>query len=222
MIFLPVGTWKEGYNRLLKAVDELLCNGDITEEVIAQTGYSSYKPKNMTSIDFCSPDEFTNMISRSRIVISHAGMGTIIETVKQSKPIIVVPRKADLDEVDNDHQFVTAKQFESENKILVAYEVSDLPAKLKDANTFIPTQVQVSLDIMNTVQKYIDDLIIKKPITHNKQSKNFFERFWPYRLMKKDDDDIHHDLKKILQHFDAEGQVFDKIVFIPNAGIYLH
>jgi phosphoribosylpyrophosphate synthetase len=46
-------------------------------------------------------------------------------------------------------------------------------------------------------------------------------RLWPYRILKRDDDDIKGDLKKIMQHFAGENQVFDTIVFIPNAGKYL-
>ena len=126
MIFLTVGTWRSGYDRLVKAVDELVTGGVITEKVVVQSGYSSYEPKHMQAIDFCSPDEFTEMISKAKVVISHAGMGTIIEAVKQNKPLIVVPRKPRLGEVDNGHQFITARQLEKEGKILVAYEVSEL------------------------------------------------------------------------------------------------
>ena len=159
MIFLTVGTWRVGYDRLIKAIDELVKNGLINEEVIAQIGYSSYEPEHMTVLKFCSPDEFTEMISKARIIISHAGMGTIIETAKQAKPVIVVPRKSALGEVDNDHQFVTAKHLEKEGKILVAYEVADLPVKLSEARTFVPTQGQSSNKILQIVQEYINNLI---------------------------------------------------------------
>lgn len=46
-------------------------------------------------------------------------------------------------------------------------------------------------------------------------------RLWPYRILKRDDEDIKADLKKIMQHFQKEGQVFDTIVFVPKAGCYL-
>jgi UDP-N-acetylglucosamine transferase subunit ALG13 len=162
LIFLTVGTWRAGYDRLVEAVDELVSNRSITDEVIAQTGYSSYEPKHMTVIKFCSPEEFVDLISRARLVISHAGMGTIIETVKQTKPVVVVPRKAELGEVDNDHQFVTAKQLEKEGKILVAYEIDKLQDKLKEAETFVPVPGQGSKEILQVVQQFIDDLITRK------------------------------------------------------------
>lgn len=168
LIFLTVGTWRVGYDRLVKAVDELLGSGVITEEVIAQTGHSSYKPKHMTVVEFCSPQEFRKLISEAELVISHAGMGTIIETVQLRKPLIVVPRRRSLGEVDNDHQFTTAKQLESEGKVLVAYEVSELPAKLKQAKTFVPTQGESSQKILHAVKEVIDGIAAKKRVFLNR------------------------------------------------------
>jgi UDP-N-acetylglucosamine transferase subunit ALG13 len=165
LIFLTVGTWHKGYDRLVKAVDGLIISGIIAEEVIAQTGYSSYEPKQMTVMKFCSPDEFVNIISKASIVISHAGIGTIIEAVKHGKTVIAVPRKSVLGEVDNEHQFITAKQLEKEGKILVAYEVDELSDKLKDARTFVPSQGHGSKEIIRAVQEFIGDVITKKKVT---------------------------------------------------------
>ena len=165
MIFLTVGTWRVGYNRLVKAVDELLNDGTITEEVIAQTGNGSYKSKHMTVLEFCSPTEFRKLISEAGLVISHAGMGTIIETVQLLKPLIAVPRRRSLGEVDNDHQFTTAKQLETEGKILVAYEVSDLPAKLKEARTFVPAKSESCEEILRAVKEVVDRVAAQKGIS---------------------------------------------------------
>lgn len=162
MIFLTVATWRIGYDRLVKAVDELVSSGVITEEVIAQTGNGSYKPKHMTAMEFCSPTEFRDLIGKARLVISHAGMGTIIETVQILKPLIAVPRRRSLGEVDNDHQFTTAKQLETEGKILVAYEVSELPAKLEQAKTFVPTKGEASEKILHAVKEFIDSMAARK------------------------------------------------------------
>jgi len=162
LIFLTVGTWRVGYNRLVKAVDDLIGSGVITEDVIAQTGYGSYKPKKMTALEFCSPTEFRDLIGKARLVISHAGMGTIIETVQLLKPLIAVPRRRSLGEVDNDHQFTTAKQLETEGKILVAYEVSDLPAKLEEARTFVPAKSESCEEILDAVKEFIDSIAAKR------------------------------------------------------------
>ena len=45
MIFVTVGTHEQPFNRLIQKVDELKKDGVITEDVIIQTGFSTYEPK---------------------------------------------------------------------------------------------------------------------------------------------------------------------------------
>ena len=44
MIFITLGSQKFQFNRLLKAIDKLIADGKITDEVFAQIGYSDYIP----------------------------------------------------------------------------------------------------------------------------------------------------------------------------------
>ena len=162
LIFLTVGNWHKGFDRLVKAVDELVGNGVITDQVTAQTGYSSYKPRLLTAVDFCSPTEFRNLIAKAWLVVSHAGMGTMIETIKQCKPIIVVPRRFALGEVSNDHQLATARHLESEGKVLVAYEVSELPDKLQLAKNFVPAKGEGCERIIQAVRTFLEKIAAQK------------------------------------------------------------
>lgn len=162
MIFVTVGTWYKGYDRLLKAIDSLVESKEIDEEVIAQIGYSSYKPQNTENIEFCSPKEFEDYVLKARLVITHAGIGSIATAILAEKPVIVVPRRAELGEVSNNHQFITAKQLEEEGKVLAAYDVGDLPQKLRQAEIFVPNKSQMSEGIINAVQEFIDDVASEK------------------------------------------------------------
>jgi len=162
LIFLTVGNWHKGFDRLVRAVDDLKDKGVITEEVKAQIGSGCFRPNNLTIIDYCSPSEFVNFINEARLVISHAGVGTMGETIKRSKPIIVVPRKASLGEVGNDHQFITAKQLHAEGKILVAWDVAELPVKIIEAETFVPVRDNGAEKIIQTVEAFINKLAEQK------------------------------------------------------------
>lgn len=44
MIFVTVGTHEQPFNRLIECVDKLKLNNEIKEEVIIQTGFSTYEP----------------------------------------------------------------------------------------------------------------------------------------------------------------------------------
>lgn len=162
MIFLTVGTWRNGYNRLVHAVDELKKNSVISEEVVAQTGYGAYVPQHLEVVKFCSPAKFRDLVNQATLIISHAGMGTIIEAVKLGKPIIAVPRQPSLEEVDNDHQFTTARQLESEGRILVAYDVSELAGKLVEARNFVPAKGEGGERILQAVKQVIEAVAAKK------------------------------------------------------------
>ena len=45
MIFVTVGTHEQPFNRLLQKIDELKKDGTIQDDVIIQTGFSTYRPQ---------------------------------------------------------------------------------------------------------------------------------------------------------------------------------
>lgn len=45
MIFVTVGTHEQPFNRLIECIDNLKKDGVIQEDVIIQTGYSTYEPQ---------------------------------------------------------------------------------------------------------------------------------------------------------------------------------
>jgi len=94
MIFITLGSQKFQFNRLLKAVDEQVAAGKITDEIFAQIGASDYKPRNYKYKNFLNRDEFAEWISRADIVITHGGTGAIIGAVKNGKRVIAVPRSS--------------------------------------------------------------------------------------------------------------------------------
>lgn len=162
MIFLTVGNWHKGFNRLVKAMDDLKGCHVITEEIIAQIGPGSYKPKYFTAMAFCSTDDFVSNIKAARVVVTHAGVGAISQAAKLKKPVIVVPRKASLGEHFDDHQFSTAKVFETEGKVLVAYEISELPDKLQQAKDFVPAKGQGGQEVIRAVEIFLEKLEAEK------------------------------------------------------------
>ena len=102
MIFVSVGTRHDGFDRLIKKLDELSGEGKIKEQIVAQIGNGKYIPSHLKAIKFCSPQEFDDFISQSRVVVSHAGVGVMMSAILKSKPVIALPRKASLNEMDDD------------------------------------------------------------------------------------------------------------------------
>jgi len=135
MIFVTVGSQKFQFDRLLKAVDRLVEDGTISEEVVAQTGVSGYRPRRCRWQPFYDRQSFEELVDRCGIVITHGGTGTIIRAVKCGKKVIAVPRLARYGEHVDDHQFQTLRQFEELNLICVCPDEHKLPDALQTVKT---------------------------------------------------------------------------------------
>lgn len=131
MIFITLGSQKFQFNRLLKAVDELMAEGKVTEKVFAQIGYSDYKPQNYSYKEFLDREKFSDAMSEADIVITHGGTGAIIGAVKKGKKVIAVPRLAAYGEHVDDHQLQLVEQFKELNLICDCLDCSELESALK-------------------------------------------------------------------------------------------
>lgn len=112
MIFITLGSQKFQFNRLLRAVDELIEKGIIADKVFAQIGYNDYKPKHYEYKQFLDRDEFATLEDKCNILISHGGTGAIIGAVKKGKKVIAVPRLAKYGEHVDNHQLQIVEQFQ--------------------------------------------------------------------------------------------------------------
>ncbi|MEM5830887.1 MAG: PssE/Cps14G family polysaccharide biosynthesis glycosyltransferase [Candidatus Aenigmatarchaeota archaeon] len=157
MIFLTVGTIEYQFNRLIKKVDELVEKGKIREKVIAQIGYSTYKPKNFKYFSFASEEEILRLNKKARIIISHGGVGSIILGLQFKKPIIVVPRLKKFNEHIDDHQIQIAKEFGKYKKVLTCFDVEKLEQIIKKAKNFKPSVSSKSQRIFKIIKSYLEN-----------------------------------------------------------------
>lgn len=104
MIFVTVGTHEQQFNRLIEYVDKLKANKIITENVIMQTGYSTYVPKYCKWKKLFPYDEMINNVNNAKIVITHGGPSSFIMPLQAGKIPIVVPRRKEFNEHVNNHQ----------------------------------------------------------------------------------------------------------------------
>ena len=83
MIFVTVGTHEQPFNRLIQKVDDLKKEGMIQEEVIMQTGYSTYEPQYCQWDKLIPYQQMVKNVENARIVITHGGSGDIIGATKR-------------------------------------------------------------------------------------------------------------------------------------------
>lgn len=155
MILLTVGSMFP-FDRLIQAVDEMVAQGQITEEVYAQIGDGRYEPRHMAYCRFLDNIEFERKVSSARFLLAHAGIGSITLALSRQIPALVVPRLARHGEHVNDHQFATARRYEELGHVLVAYDVADIPRKLQELRTFTARKRDVrTVDIAMRIGRFL-------------------------------------------------------------------
>lgn len=117
-----------GFDRIVRAMDAWAVEHP-AETVFAQIAEiidGCYIPANIEYVEFLKPNEFADCFERAKLVVSHAGMGTIITAQTMGKPLVMMPRRGKLKETRNDHQVATVKKFETRPGIFAAYEERQL------------------------------------------------------------------------------------------------
>ncbi|MDD1406668.1 glycosyltransferase [Limosilactobacillus reuteri] len=131
MIFLALGTQKFQFNRILKSIDNQIANGLINDNVVAQIGHSTYLPKNYKYYRFIDSNDFDKYLRGCSILITHGGVGTILQAKRRDKPVIVVPRLVKFSEHVDNHQLEIAREFSNKNYVYYCENCDELNLAIK-------------------------------------------------------------------------------------------
>lgn len=131
MIFITVGT-QLPFDRLVAAVDAWAAYHPEIEIFgqIAEPGADGYHPRHFPWVPHLDPAAFKAQFEAADQIIAHAGMGTIISALSSGKPLLIMPRRAHLNEHRNEHQRATAQRFGTRTGIYVAPDETGLPVLL--------------------------------------------------------------------------------------------
>ncbi len=122
MIFVTIGTHPEGFERLIRRIDEIA--PQIKEKIIIQRGFTKYVPKHCESFDFA--DSLEPYFKKARLVISHSATSLLEFVLFNKKPLITVPRQKKYHEHLNDHQVEFAVFLEEKTGIKAILDINEL------------------------------------------------------------------------------------------------
>jgi len=131
VIFITVGSMLP-FDRLIREVDSW-AQGSGRNDLFAQIGNGEYQPRNMPWVRTLAPSEFGEKVRSSSLLVSHAGMGTILSAMEAGKPIVVLPRRVADREVTTDHQVNTASWLKDKAGVFIASTEGDLPDAITTA-----------------------------------------------------------------------------------------
>ena len=138
MIFVTVGTQDKAFTRLIKAVEDAVKAGRITDEVIVQAGATEYKSDIINVLNYVGFEEFNTLLKKADIIITHGGVGSILNAVKLGKKVIAVPRLKRYEEHINDHQLQVIEKMTKDGYILSTEDENLVAEKVKEIANFVP------------------------------------------------------------------------------------
>jgi UDP-N-acetylglucosamine transferase subunit ALG13 len=103
----------------------------VAERLVVQRGSSRVPIPDAEVVDFLSFEELTDHVRRARLVVSHAGVGSIMVALAQRRRPIVVPRLARFGEAVDDHQTQVASMLGERGSVTVVRD----PALLQETVT---------------------------------------------------------------------------------------
>ena len=113
MIFATLGNESRDFTRMTNLL--LFISINLTnEEIFFQNGHTkinSKTPENFKSQNFVSKDIFKDKLNNSRVVITHAGAGTLLQCMESNIVPLVMPRRCELKEHLNNHQLEILNEF---------------------------------------------------------------------------------------------------------------
>lgn len=139
MIFITLGNQDFQFTRLLREIEDLLISHKISEPVIAQIGHTQFESKVIETFQFLDQAEFLEYMNKARIIITHAGTGSIINGLKLGKKVIAAARLSKFQEHIDNHQLEILEAFSGKQMILgLKKDLSDLELKINQCSSFIP------------------------------------------------------------------------------------
>lgn len=157
MIFVTLGTQDKGFSRLLDAIEREIKNGNIKEEVIVQAGYTDYESDNMKIYKLLPMEKFDEYVDKCDLLITHAGVGSIMSGLNKNKKIIAAARLKEYGEHNNNHQVQIASEFSKLGYLLYLEDFNKLDEILNKSKSFKPKKFKSNNEkFVKIVENFID------------------------------------------------------------------
>lgn len=122
MILVTVGTHNHGFDRLVRAMDELAA--ELDESVLIQRGSSACEPCHAEHFQWISMERMRQLTCDARVVVTHAAAGSVLTALLQGKALVVVPRLPEYGECIDDHQRQLASALDAQSRAVAVEQPS--------------------------------------------------------------------------------------------------
>lgn len=138
MILVLLGTFKINFSRPLFAIEKAAIEYHYDQAVIVQAGHTAFKSDVLNIRTFIDSDELNNLYQEAEIIVTHAGVGSILKAFKMKKKIIAIPRLYKYHEHVDDHQLDILEEFAKHNYLIPWNEHDNFNELVERAKNFTP------------------------------------------------------------------------------------
>jgi UDP-N-acetylglucosamine transferase subunit ALG13 len=131
VIFVTIGSMFP-FDRLIRLMDGW-AEAHPEAEILAQIGDGGYLPARMPWVRRLDQADFARTVAGARLVVAHAGMGSVITASEHGKPIVMLPRLQARGEHTTDHQVATANWLRGKPGVWIADADADLGPRIAEA-----------------------------------------------------------------------------------------
>jgi UDP-N-acetylglucosamine--N-acetylmuramyl-(pentapeptide) pyrophosphoryl-undecaprenol N-acetylglucosamine transferase len=127
VIFATVGTHGQPFSRFLDALASL--DGD----VVVQYGHNAAPAGVREAVAFMPFDELNGRMREADVVVTHAGVGSVLCAREAGHVPVVVPRLHRFGEHVDDHQLELVAALSKDGHVVPVMDISELPAAVQEA-----------------------------------------------------------------------------------------
>lgn len=162
MIFITVGA-SLSFDRLIEYIDKEIAP-IFNEKIIAQIHDSArYIPKNIEYFKTVDKKEYDRYLQKANLIISHAGMGIIIDCINFNKKLIVIPRDPRRNEIIDNHQYEICEYLMEYNRdICIVRDLDKLYDHILKSLTYSPSKSKVTEKNLSNLRKNLSNYLSER------------------------------------------------------------
>ena len=144
--FVTLGLDRKPFTRLLELVDEAVDRNLLSRDSLIQRGHTPFSTSNFRVVDFLPFTEMLQAVKEADLVITHAGVGSVLLCLNAGRIPLIMPREGTRGEHVDNHQVEFAEVMASHGKARAAFNDKDFFAYLDHAGEWC-NQSSVSDDL---------------------------------------------------------------------------
>jgi len=169
MIYVTVGTMFMDFPRLIGKMDVIA--HETNEPVIVQIGLGGTLPRHCEYFRFRPREDVLALQREARVIVCHAGIGSVLDAMEAGRPLIVVPRLKKFREHVTEHQMEVAEAVQRRGWGRMVLDIDELPGACAQPPEPPARHVPSRHRLVGAVREMIERVAASRELARQRQVK---------------------------------------------------